>query len=173
MLEFSENVLNAGKNAGALDLSDRFLGTFCTSGGYVSGAQPTLNALARILMTFGASHIGGGNWKSGQGVCGMVKDDKDGINWAWNPSMKYIQEDSTDYGERLGALASFYQDTYNSVVGNPPTTPQKVITCKGGGKKKCGIGPLLITLGGVLVLVMIILFLTRQKNKLKYIHQDI
>lgn len=77
-------------------------------------------------MTFGASHIGG-NWKSGQGVCGMVKDDKDGINWAWNPSMKYIQEDSTDYGERLGALASFYQDSYNNAMKNPPTTPQKVI----------------------------------------------
>lgn len=57
MLEFSENVLNAGKNADALDLSDRFLATFCTSGGYVSGAQPTLNALARILMTFGASTL--------------------------------------------------------------------------------------------------------------------
>uniref|UniRef100_A0A6C0JQP5 Uncharacterized protein n=1 Tax=viral metagenome TaxID=1070528 RepID=A0A6C0JQP5_9ZZZZ len=162
MLEFSENILNAGKNAGTLDLSDRFLGTFYTSGGgYVSGAQPTLNALTRILMTFGDSHIGGGNWKSGQGACGMVKDDKDGINWAWNPSMKYLQDDATAYGERLGALASFYQDSYNNSMKNPPTTPQKVIKCNGG--KKCGVVPLLLALMGVLVLVLIILLLINKK----------
>jgi multimeric flavodoxin WrbA len=74
MIDFSENVLDAGKNKDALNLSDRFVGTFCTSAGYTTGAQPVLNAMARILMTFGASYIVGGNWHSGQGICGMVAD---------------------------------------------------------------------------------------------------
>jgi multimeric flavodoxin WrbA len=59
MIEFSESVLNAGKNPNHLDMSNRFVGAFCTSAGYTTGAQPVLNALARIFMTFGASYIGG------------------------------------------------------------------------------------------------------------------
>ena len=159
MIDFSENVLNAGKNKDALNLSDRFVGAFCTSAGYTTGAQPVLNSLARILMTFGASYIGGGNWHSGQGICGMVKDTATG--WSWDSSMKYLQDDATAYGERLGALASFYQDSYNNAMKNPPTTPQKVIKCNGG--KKCGVVPLLLALMGVLVLVLIILLLINKK----------
>jgi hypothetical protein len=76
--------------------------------------------------------------------------------------MKHLQEDATNYGERLGALTSFYQESYNTAMKNPPVSPQKVITCK-GGKKKCGIGPLLIALDGGLLLVLIVLLLVKQK----------
>ena len=61
----------------------------------------------------------------------------------------------------LGALASFYQDSYNNAMKNPPTTPQKVIKCNDG--KKCGVVPLLLALMGVLVLVLIILLLINKK----------
>lgn len=155
MIEFSENVLNAGKNPNALNMSDRFVGAFCTSAGYTTGAQPVLNGLARIFMTFGASYIGGDNWHNGQGICGMVVDTKTGKGWDWDPSMTDLQKNATDYGERLGALTSFYQDAYNNAMKNPPAKPGKIIKCK-NGKKDIGMGVWLAA-GLILLLVIVIL----------------
>ena len=156
MIEFSESVLNAGKNPNHLDMSNRFVGAFCTSAGYTTGAQPVLNALARIFMTFGASYIGGGNWKSGQGVCGMVVDTKTGKGWDWDPSMKDLQKQATDYGTRLGALTSFYDDAYNNAMKNPPSKPGKKITCK--NKTDVGMG---VWLAAGLILILVIFILTK------------
>lgn len=125
MIEFVDNKLGAGKAEAVL--AGKIVGTFCTSAGYATGAQPVLNGLARLAMTFGATLVGGGNWHTSQGVCGMVNDHHDGT-WNWDPSMKYLQEDAQAYGERLGMITSFFSDSYIKAQGEIPLTGQ-VITC--------------------------------------------
>ena len=126
MLEFSENILKADKAGSHIDLSNRFVGTLCTSGGYITGSHPKLNALARILMTFGNVHVGGRIWYDSHGVCGMVTENKllgRDVDWKWaDTSAKYIEEMSTSYGERSGVIATFYQDSYNKIIPKYPTT---------------------------------------------------
>lgn len=126
LIDFVDNKLGAGKAEAVL--AGKICGTFCTSAGYTTGAQPVLNSLARLAMTFGATFVGGGEWHTSQGVCGMVKDNPDGT-WNWDPSMKYLQEDAEAYGERLGLITSFFSESYAKISGNPPATPGQVITC--------------------------------------------
>ena len=143
--------MGAGKNEAVL--YNKICGTFCTSAGYTTGAQPVLNALAKIAMTFGATFVGGGVWHTGQGVCGMVHDNKDGT-WEWPPAMKYLQEDATSYGERLGMITSFFTDSYNKMTGSTPS-PGHVIICNTTQKHYTIIWVLLlIVLVGAILLYM-------------------
>lgn len=112
MLEFADT--QAGKAVDSVKLDKKIGGSFCTSGGYATGAQSVLQALSRIYMTFGATFVGGGNWHTSQGVCGMVHDNKDGT-WQWADGQKYLQEDATDYGKRLGTIAKFFNSSFPTV----------------------------------------------------------
>ena len=125
MIEFVDEKLGAGKAKNVL--ANKIFGVFCTSAGYATGAQPVLNGLARLAMTFGGIFVGGGVWHTGQGVCGMVKDNPDGT-WAWDDSMKYLQEDAQAYGERLGMITSFFTDSFVKAQGSIPSAGN-VIEC--------------------------------------------
>lgn len=59
----------------ATDLSWVVGSAICTSGGYVSGAQPALWTMQRALMTYQAVYAGGPDWRSGMGACAMVRSD--------------------------------------------------------------------------------------------------
>jgi multimeric flavodoxin WrbA len=131
MIEFADNVLLAGKAVDKpVKLDNKFGGVFCTSGGFTSGAQPVLNALARIFMTFGTAFIGGGNWAIGQGICGMVDDSVDPQTqkpkWKWSDKNdKYFIQDAGEYGEKLGAITCFYSDMYDKYVTNKQVNCRK------------------------------------------------
>lgn len=56
-----------------LDLSWTVTDTICTSGGYATGAQPTLYSMIRALQTFSAIYAGGTSWRSGGGACAIVE----------------------------------------------------------------------------------------------------
>ena len=52
---------------GGIDLSWTVGNAFCTSGGAVAGAQPTLWSMQRAMQTFNAIFAGGTSWSSGTG----------------------------------------------------------------------------------------------------------
>jgi len=157
MIEFVDSKLGAGKAKAVL--AGKICGTFCTSAGYATGAQPVLNSLARLAMTFGATFVGGGNWHTSQGICGMVKDNIDGT-WEWDSSMKYLQEDAQAYGERLGMITSFFSDAYTKASGIIPENPGYVITCN-TKPVNCKIGWILLPA----ILVSLILFIIFNPKK--------
>ena len=90
------------------------------------------------MQTFGANIITGGasrsilgkpgsaSWHTAQGILGIVTKDRTTGNPAF--TNKYIQEDASAYGERIGQIALFFQDNYNKSMGLP--TPQTGKTCK-------------------------------------------
>ena len=57
---------------GSLDLSWTVGDAICTSGGYNSGAQPTLWSMQRALQTFQAIYAGSTSWHSSSGACAIV-----------------------------------------------------------------------------------------------------
>lgn len=119
-IEFSDNVLLAGKSTdpNKVQLANKPFGVFCTSAGYATGAQPVLNAMARVFMTFSAIYVGGNSWHTGQGLCGMVKDHNTfPPSYSWDPVSKYLKDDACDYGKRLALVTSFYNNSYNNAVG--------------------------------------------------------
>lgn len=159
IIEFVDNKLGAGK-AKAI-LSGKICGTFCTSAGYATGAQPVLNGLARLAMTFGATFVGGGNWHTSQGVCGLVKDNADGT-WDWDPSMNYLQKNAQDYGERLGMITSFFNSEYTKALGSSPTTGH-VITCQKNVHKHNICKYLIASL--LIATILFILLVVNKSNK--------
>jgi len=86
-----------------LDLSWTVGDALCTSGGYATGAQPTLYSLQRALQTFNAMYAGGTSWRSGTGICAIV-DGSDGAVGMENVSevAKYAQY----LGYRVAMMAS-------------------------------------------------------------------
>lgn len=66
--------LKAGSEV-ELDLQWTVGDAICTSGGYSSGAQPTLWAMQRALQTFNAVYAGGTSWRSGSGACAIIEGD--------------------------------------------------------------------------------------------------
>ena len=97
-----------------------------------------MNSLSRLMQTFGANIVtcgasrstlgkpGSGSWHTAQGILGIVTKDKA----TGNPTFtnKYIREDAIAYGERIGQIASFFQNNYNKSMGLP--APQTGKTCK-------------------------------------------
>jgi hypothetical protein len=67
-----------------------------------------------------------------------------------------LQKQATDYGTRLGAITSFYDDPYNNAMKNPPSKPGKKITCK----NKTGVG-MGVWLAAGLILILVIFILTK------------
>lgn len=160
MINFADNVLLIGQGH-TVQLANKIGGAFCTSGGFVTGAQPVLNSLARIFMTFGSVFVGGGSWETGQGVCGMVTADNPPATWKWADNQPSLQKNATDYGNRLGAIVSFYDDSYNKAMGQPPPTSGVVLKCT---DKKKNTHLLILTIFlALLVLLCILLILFRNK----------
>ena len=174
-INFVDTILLAGKSDDPTkpQIANKPFGVFCTSGGYATGAQPVLNAMARAFMTFNAVYVGGSRWDTGQGLCGMVTD-KATIppSWEWAPiSAKYIKDDAMDYGERLATVTSFYNSSFTNASKQPPV-PGKSITCPSQPRQGCVTNQQcenkapLVTLSFV-ILIMAITLLAMFLNKRK------
>jgi multimeric flavodoxin WrbA len=122
--------------AAKVDLSTKIGAAFCTSASYVTGAQPTLNTMARQLMTFGAVFVGTGSWHASQGVCGQVTDSTPthplpgGQTWEFTAGQTYLEEDAKAFGGRIADIAGFYPAAYAAAAGLPPSSG-RAITCRG------------------------------------------
>ena len=135
LTEFFDNFAGAGFKSSFL--ASKVAGQFATAADSGTGGQLVLNSLSRLMQTFGANIVtggasrstlgkpGSGSWHTAQGILGIVTKDKAG-----NPifTNKYINEDANAYGERIGQIASFFQDNYNKSMGLP--APQTGKTCK-------------------------------------------
>jgi len=135
LTEFFDNFAGAGFKSSFL--ASKVAGQFATSADAGTGGQLVLNSLSRLMQTFGANIVtggasrstlgkpGSGSWHTAQGILGIVTKDKAG-----NPTFtnKYISEDAIAYGERIGQIASFFQNNYNKSMGLP--APQTGKTCK-------------------------------------------
>ena len=86
-----------------LDLSWTVTNTFCTSGGYATGAQPTLYSMIRALQTFSAIYAGGTQWRSGNGVCAIV-EGSDGASGMQN--VEEVAKLAQYAGYRVAMLSS-------------------------------------------------------------------
>jgi len=132
LTEFFDKFAGAGFRSSFL--ASKVAGQFATSADAGTGGQLVLNSLSRLMQTFGANIVTGGasrstdigSWRIAQGILGIVTKDKA----TGNPTFtnKYINEDATVYGERIGQIASFFQDNYNKSMGLP--APQTGKTCK-------------------------------------------
>ena len=135
LTEFFDKFAGAGFKSSFL--ASKVAGQFATAADSGTGGQLVLNSLSRLMQTFGANIVtggasrstlgkpGSGSWHTAQGILGIVTKDKAG-----NPifTNKYINEDANAYGERIGQIASFFQDNYNKSMGLP--APQTGKTCK-------------------------------------------
>lgn len=109
-------------------LASKVAGQFATAADSGTGGQLVLNSLSRLMQTFGANIItggasrstlgkpGSGSWHTAQGILGITTKDKTGKLTFTN---KYIEEDATAYGERIGQIASFFENNYNISMGLP------------------------------------------------------
>ena len=135
LTEFFDNVVGAGFKKNSSFLASKVAGQFATSADAGTGGQLVLNSLSRLMQTFGANIVtggasrsvpSGGSWHTAQGILGIVTKDKT----TGNPKFtnKYIKDDAIAYGERVGQIASFFQNNYNKSMGLP--APQTGKTCK-------------------------------------------
>lgn len=136
LTEFFDKFAGAGFKSSFL--ASKVAGQFATAADSGTGGQLVLNSLSRLMQTFGANIITGGasrsilgkpgsaSWHTAQGILGIVTKDRTTGNPAF--TNKYIQEDASAYGERIGQIALFFQDNYNKSMGLP--TPQTGKTCK-------------------------------------------
>jgi multimeric flavodoxin WrbA len=136
LTEFFDNFAGAGFKSSFL--ASKVAGQFATAADSGTGGQLVLNSLSRLMQTFGAFLMirrpprstlgkpGSGSWHTAQGILGIVTKDRT----TGNPTFtnKYIQEDANAYGERIGQIASFFQNNYNKSMGIP--APQTGKTCK-------------------------------------------
>jgi hypothetical protein len=76
----------------------------CTSGGYATGAQPTLYSMVRALQTFSAIYAGGTPWRSGGGVCAIVEGFNTGASGMQN--VEEVAKLSQYLGYRVAMLSS-------------------------------------------------------------------
>ncbi len=152
LLEFFDNFAGAGFKSSFL--ASKVAGQFATAADSGTGGQLVLNSLSRLMQTYGANIItggasrstlgkpGSGSWHTAQGILGIVTKDKKTGNPVFTD--KYIQEDATAYGERIGQIALFFQTEYNKSMGLSPPSPSPVLNdcindCLSNkkSKKKC------------------------------------
>ena len=111
LLDFVNTNFKAGKDPN-VNLQNVACGQFATAAYYGTGAQPVLNSLSRLMMTFGGNIISGPSWRIAQGVIGIV-DNPDKSNpkkWEWNEDFSgYLQENAEDYGKRFASMGLLFQ----------------------------------------------------------------
>jgi len=117
-------------------LASKVAGQFATAADSGTGGQLVLNSLSRLMQTFGANIVtggasrstlgkpGSGSWHTAQGILGITTKDKTGKTTFTN---KYIEEDAQAYGERIGQIASFFENQYNKSMNLPE--PKSGNTC--------------------------------------------
>ena len=128
LLEFINTNFKAGKDPNAINLQNVACGQFATAAYYGTGAQPVLNSLSRLMMTFGGNIISGPSWRISQGVIGIV-DNPDKSNpkkWEWNKDFSpYLEENAESYGKRLlnmGLLFQNLRENYSMINTGLSTT---------------------------------------------------
>lgn len=171
-IEFIDNILLAGKATTTPHIKNKPFGVFCTSAGYATGAQPVLNALARSFMTFNGVYVGGDSWKTGQGLCGMVKDNATvPPSWDWTEhSANTIEMDAKNYGKRLAIVTSFYNEQFNN-ISNMPSKPGQSFLCPNNTGEcelltKCdNNNNLLIVILSIIILFLFIVILILLTNR--------
>ena len=141
LLDFFNDYLGAGFKSSFL--ASKVAGQFVTAGDAGTGAQPVLNDLSRLMMTFGANIVTGGesrsthgksgsrSWHVAQGIVGIIQTDSKTEKSSF--TNKHLQENSEAYGERIGNIASFFQDNYRNVIINSSISepePGNSIICK-------------------------------------------
>ena len=108
LLDFVNTNFKAGKD-GNINLENVACGQFATAAYYGTGAQPVLNSLSRLMMTFGGNIISGPSWRISQGVIGIV-DNLDHNTWEFNKDFSaYLQENAEAYGKRLESMGLLFQ----------------------------------------------------------------
>lgn len=109
LLDFVNTNFKAGKDPNAINLQNVACGQFATAAYYGTGAQPVLNSLSRLMMTFGGNIISGPSWRISQGVIGIV-DNPDPNTWEFNKDFSaYLQENAEAYGKRLASMGLLFQ----------------------------------------------------------------
>ena len=128
LLDFVNTNFKAGKDPNAINLQNVACGQFATAAYYGTGAQPVLNSLSRLMMTFGGNIISGPSWRISQGVIGIV-DNPDKSNpkkWEWNKDFSpYLEENAESYGKRLlnmGLLFQNLRENYSMINTGLSTT---------------------------------------------------
>lgn len=112
LLDFVNTNFKAGKDPNAVNLQNVACGQFATAAYYGTGAQPVLNSLSRLMMTFGGNIISGPSWRISQGVIGIVDnpDPNDRNIWKWNEDFSvHLQENAEAYGKRLASMGLLFQ----------------------------------------------------------------
>lgn len=112
LLDFVNTNFKAGKHSNVVNLQNVACGQFATAAYYGTGAQPVLNSLSRLMMTFGGNIISGPSWRISQGVIGIVDNpDKSNLKkWEWNEDFStYLQENAEAYGKRLASMGLLFQ----------------------------------------------------------------
>lgn len=125
MINFFDNVLQAGYASQLTNIPTMPFGVFATSAGYGTGVQEVMQSMARSLLTFGGIYIGGGNWHTSQGVVGMtcipngsmtcIPDS--GKTWGWVDKtgfQSHLENNATCYGRRIALAVSFMSDSFKA-----------------------------------------------------------
>ena len=161
LLDFVNTNFKAGKDPISINLENVACGQFATAGYYGTGAQPVLNSLSRLMMTFGGNIISGPSWRISQGVIGIV-DNPDKSNpkkWEWNKDFStYLEENAESYGKRLlnmGLLFQNLRENYSMINTGLSTTS--------GNGNTVAIISVIITSIVVLALIAFAIYLWNKK----------
>ena len=151
LLDFVNTNFKAGKDPNAINLQDVACGQFSTAAYYGTGAQPVLNSLSRLMMTFGGNIISGPSWRTAQGVIGIVDnpDKSDHKKWEWNEDFSgHLEENAEDYGKRLLTMGLLFQKLRENY-----TMINTGLSTKSDNSNTVAVTSLIIT--GIVVLVLI------------------
>jgi multimeric flavodoxin WrbA len=113
LLDFVNTNFKAGKDTNAINLENTACGQFATAAYYGTGAQPVLNSLSRLMMTFGGNIISGPSWRISQGIIGLVDNPNksDPSHWEWNKNFSaYLQDNAEAYGKRLVSMGALFKN---------------------------------------------------------------
>jgi multimeric flavodoxin WrbA len=158
LLDFVNTNFKAGKDPNAINLQNVACGQFATAAYYGTGAQPVLNSLSRLMMTFGGNIISGPSWRISQGVIGIV-DNPDPNTWEFNKDFSaYLQENAEAYGKRLASMGLLFQKLRENY-----TMINTGLSTKSDNDKTVAIISVIITSIVVLALIAFAIYLWNKK----------
>ena len=160
-------------------LASKVAGQFATAADSGTGGQLVLNSLSRLMQTFGANIVtggaskstlgkpGSGSWHTAQGILGITTKDK--ITGKPIFTNKYIEEDAQEYGERIGQIASFFENEYNKSMNLPKPNPGNNCTlpyssshcppCHKHKNKNFNILTIILIISIIILLILLIVML--------------
>jgi multimeric flavodoxin WrbA len=159
LLDFVNTNFKAGKDPNAVNLQNVACGQFATAAYYGTGAQPVLNSLSRLMMTFGGNIISGPSWRISQGVIGIV-DNPDRNTWEWNKDFfAYLEENAEAYGKRLVSMGLLFQ----KLRENYTMINTGLSTKSDNGRTTVAIISVIITCMVVIALIVFAIYLWNKK----------